>query len=87
MCSVSLTVPVISDFVKYRRRGAAYGYMGVIFAISVVAGILLDKYHVDQTIGGKQWLYIGTSVFGIVVALSLCSFMKDRIEFKIEMKL
>jgi MFS family permease len=87
MCSVSLTVPVISDFVKYRRRGVAYGYMGIIFAISVVTGILLDEFHVDQTIGGKQWFYIGTSVFGIVVALSFCSFMKDRIEFKIELKL
>jgi MFS family permease len=87
MCSVSLTVPVISDFVKYRRRGVAYGYMGVIFAVSVVTAILLDDFHVDQTIGGKQWLYIGTSVFGIVVALSLCSFIKDRIEFKIELKL
>jgi len=53
MCSVSLTVPVISDYVKYRRRGVAYGYMGVIFAISVVAGILLDNLHVDDSIGGK----------------------------------
>jgi MFS family permease len=86
MCSVSLTVPVISDFVKYRRRGVAYGYMGMIFAISVVTGILLDDFHVDQSIGGKQWLYIGTSVFGIGVALSFCSFIKDRIEFKIELK-
>jgi hypothetical protein len=87
MCSVSLTVPVISDYVKYRRRGVAYGYMGVIFAISVIAGILLDNFDVQDSIGGKKWLFIGTSAFGILTALTFCSFMKDRIEFKIQLKL
>jgi MFS family permease len=53
MCSVSLTVPVISDYVKYRRRGAAYGFMGIIFALSIVAGILISDFDVENSIGGK----------------------------------
>jgi MFS family permease len=44
MCSVSLTVPVISDFVKYRRRGVAYGYMGLILAISMFSIMTIDKF-------------------------------------------
>ncbi len=53
MCSVSLTVPVISDYVKYRRRGVAYGYMGIIFAVSIVISIILSDFDVDKSIGGK----------------------------------
>jgi hypothetical protein len=38
MGSVSLTVPFITDFVKYSKRGLAYAYLGVlfIFALSIV---------------------------------------------------
>lgn len=43
MCSVSLTVPVIPDFVKYRRRGVAYGYMGLILAISMFVIMTIDE--------------------------------------------
>jgi MFS family permease len=46
MCSVSLTVPVVSDYVKYRRRGAAYGYMGIIFALSLVVAIYLADINI-----------------------------------------
>ena len=53
MCSVSLTVPVISDFVKYRRRGVAYGYMGLLFAVSIVSGNLISDFKFDEIIGGK----------------------------------
>jgi hypothetical protein len=43
MSSVSLTVPVIADFVKYRRRGVAYGYMGLILAISLFIIMTIDE--------------------------------------------
>lgn len=78
MCSVSLTVPVVSDFVKYRRRGVAYGYMGLILAIATVGMNLISTLNIDESKNGKEWLFVGTSVFGIIVALSFCSFMKDR---------
>lgn len=42
MSSVSLTVPVIADFVKYRRRGVAYGYMGLILAFSMFIIIAIE---------------------------------------------
>ena len=43
MSSVSLTVPVISDFVKYRRRGVAYGYMGQLLALSLFTIMTIDE--------------------------------------------
>jgi hypothetical protein len=43
MSSVSLTVPVIADFVKYRRRGVAYGYMGIILAFSLFIIMTIDE--------------------------------------------
>jgi hypothetical protein len=48
MCSVSLTVPVISDFVKYRRRGVAYGYMGLILSFSIFIIMLLDELKIVE---------------------------------------
>jgi MFS family permease len=42
MSSVSLTVPIIADFVKYRRRGVAYGYMGLILAFSLFVIMTID---------------------------------------------
>jgi hypothetical protein len=35
---------VIADFVKYRRRGVAYGYMGLILAISMFSIMTIDKF-------------------------------------------
>ena len=36
MSSVSLTVPLIPDLVCFNKRGLAYSYMGLLFAIAIV---------------------------------------------------
>lgn len=36
MSSVSLTVPFITDFVSFHKRGVAYSYLGLLFALASV---------------------------------------------------
>jgi MFS family permease len=48
MCSVSLTVPFIPDFVKYRYRGLAYSYTGLLFAIALCAIQLVSDLDVQN---------------------------------------
>ena len=43
MCSVSISVPVISDFVKHKKRGLAYSYTGFLLAISLISVQLVLK--------------------------------------------
>jgi MFS family permease len=84
MCSVSLTVPVVSDFVKYRRRGLAYGYTGCLLAFSLIILLTILDFDVEKKID-PQWFFVATSTFGLVSALSLCWFFTDKrkFEFKI----
>ena len=47
MSSVSLTVPFIPDFVTFKKRGLAYGYMGFLFALATISVITILDFDVD----------------------------------------
>ena len=82
MCSVSLTVPFISDFVKYKHRGVAYGYMGCLIATALGVIMTMIDFDVEKRID-KKWFFVFTSTFGLVSAFIFCSFFKDKQEFKV----
>ena len=77
MCSVSLTVPFIPDFVKYRYRGIAYSYTGLMFAIALVCIQLIMDMDIQNSYN-EQWFFVVTASIGIVSALTFCSFFKDK---------
>lgn len=77
MCSVSLTVPFIADFVKHRGRGIAYSYTGCLLAFALILGLTILDLDYDNSIN-KEYFYVTTSAFGLVAAVSLCSFFKDK---------
>ena len=45
MCSVSLSVPFIADFVKFKKRGLAYSYTALLFAFCLV--LILSIVNLD----------------------------------------
>lgn len=77
MSSVSLTVPFIPDFVTFKKRGLAYGYMGFLFALATISVITILDFDVDKKID-QEYFFIFTSSFGIICALIFCSFFKDK---------
>jgi MFS family permease len=50
MCSVSLSVPFIADFVKFKKRGLAYSYTALLFATCLVLILSIVNLDSDQRI-------------------------------------
>lgn len=44
MCSVSLTVPFVADFVQYNKRGLAYSYLGCLFTLATAMIYILIEF-------------------------------------------
>lgn len=86
MCSVSISVPVISDFVKHKKRGIAYSYTGLLLALALITVQLVYKFDKEETVQ-KEWFFIFTSSFGLISAVTLCSFFQDKQDFSIQLKI
>ena len=77
MCSVSLTVPFIPDFVKNKYRGLAYGYLGLLLAFALVVILTIVELDYENTID-QEWFFVITSSIGLISAVTFCSFFKDK---------
>ena len=50
MCSVSISVPFIADFVKFKKRGLAYSYTALLLALALVFIMSIINFDADQSI-------------------------------------
>lgn len=80
MCSVSLSVPFIADFVKFKKRGLAYSYTALDFTFCLVLILSIVNLDTDQRIE-KEWFFGFTSVLGFVTAGTMFWFWSDKQEF------
>jgi MFS family permease len=80
MCSVSLSVPFIADFVKFKKRGLAYSYTALLFAVCLVLILSIVSLDGDQKIK-KEWYFGTTSLLGLSLAAGMVHFWSDKQEF------
>lgn len=85
MCSVSIAVPFIADFVKHKKRGLAYSYTASMLAFAILLIMSILNFDVDQKIE-KEWFFGITSLLGLTSALSLCSFFEDKQDFQVHLR-
>lgn len=83
MATVSLTLPIIPDMVKFRRRGLAYAWLGLVFAIALGVVLFLIRLEV-HTVVEIKWIYVVTGLIGVVIDLVMCRKINDNFKNKLK---
>lgn len=76
MSSVSLTIPVIPDLVKFNKRGLTYAYLGLLFAMAMLIVFVFIELELHNAIETK-WIFLSVGIFGVVIDLTLCWGFQD----------
>jgi len=71
MCSVSLTVPFITDLVQYNKRGLAYSYLGCLFTVAIAMSYILIEFGIPEYIN-TDWIFIISGVIGLTIDIIMC---------------
>ena len=83
MSSVSLTVPFIPDFIKFEKRGLAYSYTGLLFALAMV-GMYISLYFEVKKEFDIKWFFVVSGCLGLVIAVTFCWHFFDNYKLRIK---